>query len=84
MTLLKTEGETRPLDERVEKFASQISDKFTVFDTADYELPGISNKFRAYFAPPVMWAVLGRVSVHLENIRNHPLETRRYYRVLQY
>jgi fructoselysine-6-phosphate deglycase len=84
VTLLKTEGETRPLDDRVEQFASKYTDNFNVFDTKDYELPGISEKFRAYFAPPVMWAVLGRVSVHLEKLRNHPLETRRYYRVVQY
>lgn len=84
VTLLKTEGETRPLDERVEKFASKYTDCFNVFDTKDYDLLGISQKFRPYFAPPVMWAVLGRVSVHLENIRNHSLDTRRYYRVVSY
>jgi len=84
VTLLKTEGETRLLDERVERFASKYTDNFNVFDTKDYELPGISEKFRPLFAPPVMWAVLGRISVHLEKIRNHPLETRRYYRVVTY
>lgn len=84
VTLLKTEGETRSLDERVEQFASKYTNNFNVFDTKDYELPGISDKFRPLFAPPVMWAVLGRVSVHLENIRNHSLDKRRYYRVVSY
>lgn len=84
VTLLKTEGETRPLDIRVEKFASQYTDDFNVFDTADYDLPGISDEFRELLCAPVMWAVLGRISVHLENIRNHSLEKRRYYRVVEY
>ncbi|MDT2757164.1 SIS domain-containing protein [Enterococcus asini] len=84
VTLLKTEGETRPLDERVERFAKQYTDKFTVFDTKDYELPGISDEFRELLCAPVMWAVLGRVSVHLEHIRNHSLDKRRYYRVVEY
>lgn len=84
VTLLKTEGETRKLDERVERFAEQYTDKFTVFDTKDYALPGISSEFRELLCAPVMWAALGRVSVHLEHIRNHSLDTRRYYRVVEY
>lgn len=84
VTLVKTEGDTRPLDERVERFAKQYTDNFNVFDTRDYELEGISEQFRAYVCAPVMWAVLGRISVHLEDIRNHSLETRRYYRVVEY
>ncbi|HBM5571692.1 TPA: SIS domain-containing protein [Enterococcus faecium] len=84
VTLLKTEGETRLLDARVEKFAVQYTDKFNVFDTKDYELPGISDELRKYFCAPVMWAALGRVSVHLEDIRNHSLDKRRYYRVVEY
>ena len=84
VTLLKTEGETRSLDERVERFAEQYTDKFTVFDTKDYALPGISAEFRELLCAPVMWAALGRVSVHLEHIRNHSLDTRRYYRVVEY
>ena len=84
VTLLKTEGETRSLDERVERFAKQYTDKFTVVDTKEYDLPGISTEFREFFCAPVMWAALGRVSVHLEHIRNHSLDTRRYYRVVEY
>lgn len=84
VTLLKTEGETRPLDDRVEKFATQYTDNFNMFDTAEYDLPGISDEFRELVCAPVMWAALGRISVHLEKIRNHSLETRRYYRVVEY
>lgn len=84
VTLLKTEGSSRQLDERVERFASKYTEKFNVFDTKDYELTGISDRFRYLVSAPVMWAILRRVSIHYEDIRNHSLDTRRYYRKVQY
>lgn len=84
VTLLKTEAESRSLDERVERFLVDYTDKFNVFDTKDYELPGISEEYRGLLSPVVMWAILGRVSAHLELIRNHSLEIRRYYRKVEY
>ena len=42
VALNMTEGQTRKLDQRVKDFVGQYTDDFTVFDTADYELPGIS------------------------------------------
>lgn len=84
VTLLKTEGSTRNLDDRVEKFSRKYTDKFTVFDTKDYDLIGISDEFRELLCAPIMWAVLGRISAHLEKIRDHSLELRRYYRVVDY
>lgn len=84
VTLLKTEGPTRALDERVERFAQKYTDKFNVFDTKDFELKGISDKYRQYVAAPVMWAALRRVSKHYEAIRNHSLDLRRYYRKVDY
>lgn len=84
VTLLKTEGETRPLDERVENFIKKYTTESNIFDIKDYKLEGISSEFRKYLCAPVMWAALGRISVHLEKIRNHSLEKRRYYRVVDY
>jgi fructoselysine-6-phosphate deglycase len=84
MILLKGEDETRPLMERVERFAEKYTKKLTVFDTQDYELKGIVPEFRKYLSPIVTSTVLQRVSVHLENKRNHSLETRRYYRKVAY
>lgn len=49
-----TEGQTRKLDQRVKDFVGQYTDDFTVFDTADYELPGISDKFRWMLSPVVI------------------------------
>ena len=42
----------------VKDFVGQYTDDFTVFDTADYELPGISDKFRWMLSPVVINAVL--------------------------
>ncbi|MEC0207802.1 SIS domain-containing protein [Paenibacillus ehimensis] len=84
LILLKGEDETRPLMDRVERFAKSYTDELTVFDTADYELAGISPAYRKYVSPIVAAALLERVSCHLEHVRNHPLTTRRYYRRVQY
>ena len=78
------EDETRALTDRVERFAKRISKDVTVFDTQDYPLEGISPEFRGLLAPLVLDTVMGRVSKHLERVREHSLDLRRYYRVLDY
>ncbi|TYP79380.1 SIS domain-containing protein [Paenibacillus methanolicus] len=82
--LLKGEDETRPLIERVERFAEKITKQLTVIDTKDFAMPGISETFRKHFAVSINWAVLSRISVYLEQERNHPLTLRRYYRQMEY
>lgn len=82
--ILKGEDETRPLAERVEKFAQEITKNLLIIDTKDFDLPGISQEFRKYFAISINWALLSRISVYLERERNHPLDTRRYYRKMKY
>jgi fructoselysine-6-phosphate deglycase len=82
--LLKGEDSTRALMDRVERFAERYTKKLTVFDTLDYELEGINEEFRKYLSPIVISTLLQRVSVHLEDKRNHSLEIRRYYRTVAY
>ncbi|MBZ9841012.1 SIS domain-containing protein [Mesorhizobium sp. CA5] len=84
VVLFKGEDSARPLADRVEKFAPTYTDKLTVLDTADFELPGISPDVRALVSPIVLATALERVSAHLEVIRNHPLTTRRYYKRVAY
>lgn len=78
--LLKGEDRSRPLTERVKRFAEHYSNELTVFDTKDYELTGISQELRRFISPIVLATLLERVSCHLETQRNHPLTTRRYYK----
>jgi fructoselysine-6-phosphate deglycase len=78
--LLKGEDRTRPLAERVERFAEHYSKEVTIFDTKEYPLEGISEGLRSLVSPIVFAALLERVSCHLEEQRDHPLTTRRYYK----
>lgn len=84
VVLFKGEDDARPLMDRVEKFVNTISNKVTVFDSADFELKGISPEFRGILSPFVLNALCKRVSKHLEWKRKHPLPIRRYYRRLDY
>lgn len=78
--LLKGEGPSRSLTERVERFAEHFSNQVTVIDTKEYPLEGISSELRQLITPIVLATLLERVSCHLEKQRNHPLTTRRYYK----
>ena len=84
VVLLKGEDKTRGQMDRVENFVHRVSNKVTVFDTKDFELLGISDKFRWILSPIVMRSAFMRLSVHLENVRKHPLDIRRYYKALDY
>ncbi|WP_431894680.1 SIS domain-containing protein [Nonomuraea sp. bgisy101] len=78
------EDETRALTDRAASFARRVSKDVTVFDTRDHALDGISPEFRGLLAPLVLDTVMGRVSKHLERVRDHSLDLRRYYRVMDY
>ena len=80
VTLLLTEGVTRPLDERVKRFIEKHSNKVTCFDVRDYHLPNIHEEFRKYLSPVIMAAVLQRIGKNMEVITEHSLDIRRYYR----
>lgn len=81
---LKGEDAARPLVERVERFASTITDRLLVLDAAELPLPGISAQLRPLLSPVLLAAALERVSAELEALRAHPLTTRRYYRRVAY
>jgi fructoselysine-6-phosphate deglycase len=80
----KGEDASRALSERVEAFVPRVSDRLTVIDTADFALDGISADVRPLVAPAVLATVLERLSAHIEHVRRHPLDVRRYYRRLTY
>ncbi len=84
VVLLKGEDEFRPIADRVESFARNYTTKLTVLDAAELALPGIAPSARRLLSPVILAAALERVSAHLEQKRNHPLETRRYYKRVAY
>lgn len=84
LILLRGEDEADALADRVASFAARYTDHFTVLDTAEFVPNGISPRLRALLSPAFMATILERLSAHLEVMRNHPLETRRYYKRVAY
>lgn len=84
VTIFVGEDAQRPLSERVVKFIPRICANYTVIDTKDYELKGISEKYRGHISHLVMHAVNNRIDAYMEKETCHPMEIRRYYRKLEY
>ncbi len=83
--LIKSEGKSRVLDERVEKFVNQYCDKLVVIDPKQFKLEGVENKFRWLIAPLVSSTCLvDRLAFHFEKYTGHDLDFRRYYRQFDY
>ncbi len=82
--VLHSTDETRPLTDRLLRFAEKITEHVTVFDTQDIELPFEAYRWKKLMSPMVVYSLLERLSRHLEHEREHPLTTRRYYRQFEY
>jgi fructoselysine-6-phosphate deglycase len=84
VTVFVGEDSQRSLAERVAAFLPRICGRYTIIDTKDYTLSGISEKNRGSLSPFVMREICARIDVHLEKINCHPMDIRRYYRRLDY
>ncbi|MDD3206241.1 MAG: SIS domain-containing protein [Lachnospiraceae bacterium] len=84
VTLFIGEDEERSLAERVARFLPKICSRYTIIDTKDYELEGISPEFRGLISYMVMHCVTQRMDAHIEKLNCHPISIRRYYRQLEY
>lgn len=83
--LFKGEDEYRVLDDRVERFCKNITDKLVVVDIKDYKLEGIDDDFRIICSPMILTAlVTERLAAHYELNTGHSLKFRRYYRQFDY
>jgi fructoselysine-6-phosphate deglycase len=83
--LVKGEGKRRVIDDRVEKFCQQYTEKLVVLDTKDYELNGIDDEFRWILAPAISSTLLvDRLARYYEKYTGHNLDMRRYYRQFDY
>lgn len=78
LVLMIGEDPSRPLMERVERFCKKYTERLFIYDSKDYEMPGIDPDIRAIVAPYIVEAALYRVAVRLAVWHNHPLPTRRY------
>lgn len=84
VTVFLGEDEQRPLAERVASFLPRVCGNFTLIDSKDYPLAGISPEFRGTVSHLVMRAITARIDAHMEIENRHPMEIRRYYRKLAY
>lgn len=84
VTVFVGEDAERPLAERVANFLPRVCSNYTVIDTKNYPLNGISPEFRGNISHLVMHAVTQRIDAHMERINCHPMEIRRYYRQIKY
>lgn len=83
--LIKGEDEYRVLDERVESFAKDHTDKFEIFDTKDFVFKDIDDDFRRILSPMIITSLLtDRLATLYELNTGHDLDFRRYYRQFSY
>ena len=84
VTVFVSEDKQRPLGERVAKFLPRICENYTIIDTKDYRLEGISEEYRGRVSHLVMHAVTDRIDAHLVDQTGHDMDLRRYYRKMDY
>ena len=84
VTLFMGEDEQRPLAERVARFLPRVNGNYTIIDTKEFELRGISPEYRGTISHLVMHGVNNRVDAYMELFLRHPLSIRRYYRQFEY
>lgn len=84
MILIKSIGDTRPLDERAEAFTKKFTDKLIVVDAETFIMDGIPVESRKYFAPLFVAPVLRNFANELGAQRGHPLSVRRYMWKMDY
>jgi fructoselysine-6-phosphate deglycase len=84
VTLFIGEDKQRPLGLRVARFLPRICGNYTIIDTKDYALPGISEEYRGRVCHLVMHAVTNRIDAHLVDQTGHDMSLRRYYRKVEY
>lgn len=82
--LIKNSGATRPLDDRAERFATKFSRQVEVIDTAAFDMTGIDEDLRGYFAPLIAGPVLRQYADQLAEHKGHPLSVRRYMWKMEY
>lgn len=78
MILLLGEDPSRPLAERVVRFAKRYTERLMIYDSYSFAMNGVSPAIRPMFAPFVLQAALDRYAEHLAVWHAHPLNTRRY------
>lgn len=78
------EDPSRPQMERVERFCNRFVGRAEVYDARTFPMKGISPSVRAILAPYIVGFAAERIAVHLAELNEQPLTTRRYMWKLEY
>lgn len=76
--LMINEGRTRELDERARTFLNQYAEKVEVIDAKELGIGVIADEVVEFFNPVLFYSIICVYREALAEVRNHPLETRRY------
>ena len=82
--VLVNEGRTRPLDLRVITFLKTYARDYVVLDAKELGIGILPESVVEFFNPILFYSVLCDYREALAQIRNHPLETRRYMGKVEY
>jgi len=82
--LVKSIGNTRHLDERVENFATKFSDKVAVLDQNDFDLDSVDDVAKEYVAAILSGVVIRQMVEAIAFERGHSLDVRRYMWQMEY
>lgn len=78
------EDPSRPQMERVVRFCERFVGRAEVYDARDFPMAGIANSMRAMLAPYIVGFAAERIAVHLAELNDQPLTTRRYMWQMEY
>jgi len=84
ITVFVGEDSQRELALRVANFLPKICRNYTIIDTKNYALAGISERYRGNLSHLLMHAVTNRLDAHIEALSGHDMKLRRYYRKVEY
>ena len=82
--VLVNEGRTRPLDQRVTDFLERYAEKYVIVDARELGIDVLPRPVVEFFNPILFYSVMCVYREALAEIRNHPLETRRYMGKVDY
>lgn len=78
------EGSQRKLSLRVKDFLEKHNKNFLIIDSREYHSDVIEEKYRESISHLIIRTMNDRIDAYLEHYLDHPLETRRYYRKIDY
>ena len=82
--LVKSIGNTRHLDERVENFAKKFTEDLLVLDQKDLDLSTVADEAKPYVAAILTGVVIRHFVEAIAFERGHSLDVRRYMWQMQY